>query len=68
MVIFRWILGISALLMAAGLSLTFMLYIVNGDDGWMKLVRRLRHWLYVLLMFWINVEIWRSVVLIIIHW
>jgi hypothetical protein len=68
MVIFRWILGILTLLLGGGMALSFVLFIVNGDDGWLKLTRRFRHWVYVTLLFWVNFEVWRTVLLIIINW
>jgi hypothetical protein len=68
MAIFRWTLGILTLLLGGGMALTFMLYIINGDDGWLRLVRRFRHYAYLILLFWVNFEIWRTVVMIIINW
>ena len=68
MVTFRWILGIVSLLLGGSMALTFLFYIVNGNDEWLKLSRRLRHWAYLVLLFWLNFEIWRRVLLIIIHW
>jgi len=68
MVIFRWVLGIVTLLLSGGMALSFMLFIVNGDDAWMSLTRRFRHWVYVTLLFWVNFEVWRRVVLVIINW
>jgi hypothetical protein len=68
MVIFRWILGIFSLLLGSGMALAFMLYIGNGNDEWMALARRFRHWVYLVLLFWLNFEVWRSVVLTLIHW
>ena len=68
MVIFRWLLGIVSLLLGSGMALTFLFFIVNGNDEWLKLSRRLRHWVYLVLLFWLNFEVWRRVLLIIIHW
>jgi hypothetical protein len=68
MVILRWILGIVSLLLGSGMVGAFLLYLGNGDDEWLKLTRKLRHWVYLVLLFWVNFEIWRRVLLIIIHW
>ena len=68
MVIFRWMLGILTLLLGGTMALTFVLYIVSGTDSWLVTVRRTRHWVYLVLLFWFNFEIWRTVVLVIIHW
>ena len=68
MTIFRWVMGILTLLLGGGMALTFVIYIVTGVDDWLKIVRRLRHWAYLVLLFWFNFEIWRRVLLIIIHW
>jgi hypothetical protein len=68
MVIFRWILGILTLLLGGSMALTFLFYIGNGNDEWLKLSRRLRHWCYLVLLFWLNFEVWRRVVLIIVYW
>ena len=68
MVIFRWMMGILTLLLGSGMALTFVLYIVSGNDEWQVMVRRFRHWAYLVLLFWFNFEIWRTVALIIIRW
>ena len=68
MVIFRWALGIISLLLGSGMVLTFLLFIGNGNDEWLKLSRRFRHWVYLVLLFWLNFEVWQRVLMIIIHW
>jgi hypothetical protein len=68
MTVFRWTLGILTLLLGGSMALTFMLFVANGNDEWMKLTRRLRHWASMALLFWFNIEIWRTVALVIIHW
>jgi hypothetical protein len=68
MVIFRWVLGIVSLLLGSGMALTFVLYMVGGNDEWLRPTRRLRQWLYLMLLFWLNFEIWRRVVLILVNW
>ena len=68
MTAFRWVMGILTLVLGGGMALTFVIYIVSGVDEWIKIVRRLRHWTYLVLLFWFNFEIWRRVVLVVIHW
>ena len=68
MVIFRWVMGILTLLLGGGMVLTFVIYIVSGANEWLTMVRRFRHWCYLVLLFWFNFEVWRRVLLIIIHW
>jgi high-affinity Fe2+/Pb2+ permease len=68
MTVFRWIIGVIAALLASGTAIAFLLYIVGGENVWQKRARNLRRLTSAALMFWFNVEIWRHVILIIIHW
>lgn len=68
MTIFRWIIGVVAALFASGALLSFAIFIIAGIDLWGKRARQLRRLASAALMFWFNVEIWRRVALIIIHW
>jgi hypothetical protein len=68
MTIFRWIIGVLTGLLAGGTALAFVIFIVTGGDEWMDLTRKLRRWVYLLMLFWFNFEIWRRVLLVIIHW
>ncbi len=68
MTVFRWIVGVIAALMISGMSLSFVVYIASGVDVWVVRARRFRHWAYLALLLWFNVEIWLRVALIIIHW
>lgn len=60
------------LLLATGLgsvaAVCFGLYVVQGEDRWMRPARLWgrRAWAAVLL--WFNVEVWGRVVLIIVNW
>ena len=68
MVIFRWIIGVIAALMALGGILSFVIYVSAGIDVWLDRARHFRRWLSTAALLWFNVEIWRSVVLLIINW
>jgi hypothetical protein len=66
--IFRWIIGVLAALMACGGIVSFGVYVAAGIDVWMERAGYFRRWFSTSVLLWFNVEIWRSVVLIIIHW
>lgn len=68
MTIFRWILGVIAGLLGAGSLLAFVIFILADIDLWLKRARHWRRLMMAVLMFWFNVEIWRHVALILIHW
>jgi hypothetical protein len=68
MVIFRWIIGVIAALMALGSIVSFVIYVSAGIDVWLDRARAFRRWLSTAALLWFNVEIWRSVVLVIINW
>jgi hypothetical protein len=68
MTILRWIFGVVAGLLATGSVLAFVIFIVADIDLWLKRARNWRRLLSALLLFWFNLEIWRRVALIIIHW
>jgi hypothetical protein len=68
MVIFRWTIGVIAALLALGGIVSFVIYVAAGIDLWLERARAFRRWLSTAALLWFNVEIWRSVVLLIIHW
>ena len=68
MTIFRWIIFSLSALLALGMTVSFVVYIVTGIDDWNTLARRLRHWTYLILLFWFNLEVWGRVLLILINW
>jgi RsiW-degrading membrane proteinase PrsW (M82 family) len=68
MTIFRWIIGVIAALMAVGGIVSFVIYVAAGIDVWIERARHFRRWFSTAALLWFNVEIWRSVVLLIIHW
>lgn len=68
MTVIYWILGILAAVMASGTALTFLLFIITGDELWVKRARNLRRLTSAILLFWFNLWLWRRVILIIIHW
>ncbi len=62
MTIFRWVLGVFSLLLAGGGVLSFLVYIAQGENDWLKLAHKFRRWTSAALLFWFNVEIWGRVV------
>lgn len=68
MEVFRWIVGVPAVLLAGSAVLAFVLFIIGGVDVWLEHARQWRRLTFALVMFWFNVEIWRHVVLIIVNW
>ncbi len=68
MLIFRWIIGVTAALLAVGSVASFVIYMAAGIDLWLERARQFRRWLSTAALLWFNVEIWRSVALVIINW
>jgi hypothetical protein len=68
MTVFRWIIGVLSLLFAAGSALSFGFFVGIDASVWLERARRFRHWTWLTLLLWFNVEIWRSVVLVIVRW
>lgn len=68
MTIFRWIIGVIVALLASGAAASFVVYVAAGIDVWIERARHFRRWLSTAVLLWFNVEIWRSVVLVIINW
>jgi hypothetical protein len=68
MTIFRWIVGIFTGLMATGALLSFLLFIALDVNLWIERARRFRHWTWLGMLFWFNVEVWGRVVMTIVHW
>ena len=68
MTVLRWILGVVAGLLAAGSAIAFVIFIVADIDLWLQRARQWRRLAFAVLMFWLNLEIWRRVALILIHW
>jgi len=68
MTIFRWIIGIFTLLLAAGGLLAFVIFVLSGTEEWLDLARRFRRWVFAAVLFWFNIEIWGSILRTFIHW
>ena len=68
MIVFRWIIGVIAALMAAGSVLSFVLFMAFDINVWLDRARSFRRWLYLSCLLWFNVEVWGRVVWTIIHW
>ena len=61
MTIFRWIVGALAGFLAFGGLFGFALYVAFESDLWLQRARRFRHLLWVVALFWFNVEVWGRV-------
>ncbi len=68
MTVFRWIIGIVAAIFGTGSVIAFMVFITADIDVWLERARAWRRLAGAALLFWFNVEIWRRVGLVIIHW
>ncbi len=68
MTAFRWIIGVISAILGAGSVLAFIIFISTGIDLWVKRARNWRRLTSAFLLFWFNFELWRHIVLIIIHW
>ena len=68
MTVFRWIIAIIAGLLGSGALLAFVVFIASGIDLWIKRARDWRRLAWAASLLWFNVEVWRRVALIIIHW
>ena len=68
MIVFRWIVGVLSAVFAMAALFSFVLHIAFDSTIWLKRARRMRHWLWLLLLLWFNVEVWGRVLLTIIHW
>ena len=68
MTVFRWIVGVLGALFAVAGLISFVLSLAPGATGWLQRARRFRHWIWLLLLLWFNVEVWGRVVYTLIHW
>jgi hypothetical protein len=68
MVVFRWIVGVLVALFAVSATFSFAVAIAYDAMPWMKRARRSRHWLWLAMLLWFNVEVWGRVVYTLIHW
>ena len=68
MLIFRWTIGVIGALLALGSIVSVVVYMAAGIDVWLERARQFRRWLSTAALLWFNVEIWRSVVMVIVNW
>ena len=68
MIVFRWIVGVIGAFLAIGATLGFGLYIAFEAQVWLQRARTFRHLIWVLLLFWFNVEVWGRVIWTIWRW
>lgn len=68
MTILRWIVGISATLMATGALAAFAIAVIFDAPLWQRWGRRFRHAAWMALLLWFNVEVWGRVIGTLIGW
>jgi hypothetical protein len=68
MTVFRWIVGVLGGLFALVAIFGFGLFITFESQLWLQRARRFRHYIWVLALFWFNVEVWGRVVWTIWTW
>ena len=64
----RWTIG-SLIVLTGGISLClFAIFISSDRKLWLERSRMFRQWAFALVMLWINVEVWGSVVHTLMTW
>jgi len=65
---FNWIMfGLAGVLGGAALF-SMTMFLAFDINVWLKRARALRHWTYLVLLLWFNVEVWGRVVWTLVHW
>lgn len=68
MIVFRWVIGIVAALMALGAIASFLIFLGFDIRLWLERARRFRHWTWLALLFWFNAEVWGRVAYTLVTW
>jgi len=68
MTIFRWIMGVLFGLTAGGAVLCFVVFMVFDINVWLDRARSLRRGVYLVTLFWFNIEVWGRVIYTLVHW
>jgi hypothetical protein len=68
MTIFRWIIGVFSSVMAVAAIGSFILFLISDSPLWLRRTRRFRHWTWLALLLWFNIEVWGRVVYTLVHW
>jgi hypothetical protein len=61
MTVFRWVVGVIVGLLALGGIFGVGLWLAFESDLWLQRARTFRHLIWVMLLFWFNVEVWGRV-------
>ncbi|MDQ6681290.1 MAG: hypothetical protein M3Y67_10070 [Pseudomonadota bacterium] len=68
MTVFRWFIGVITALAVVGALGSFLIFMATGIDLWVGRARRFRHWTWLALLLWFNVEVWGRVILTLVNW
>ena len=68
MTIFRWIMGVLAVLFGGGAILSFIIFIAADIELWIRRARKLGRLAWAVCLFWFNVEIWGRVARVLMNW
>jgi hypothetical protein len=64
----RWTMG-SLIVLTGGLSVgSFAIFISSDRKPWLERSKLFRQWAFALVMLWVNVEVWGSVVHTLVTW
>ena len=64
----RWIAGVIAALLAAGSLFGLGMAVAVESRIWSKRARAMRQMLWLIALFWFNLEVWGRVVYTLVHW
>ena len=68
MTIFRWIIGVFTVLVAAGAILSFLIFLLADVPLWIERARHFRPWTWLAMLLWFNVDVWGRVIYTLVHW
>lgn len=63
MTVFWWIAGIALAITAGGATISFLLYIIRGEDRFLEVARKFKHWVIVIALLTFDVAIFKHVIL-----
>ena len=63
MTVFWWIAGIALAIAAGGATISFLLYIIQGEDRFLEVARKFKHWVIVIALLTFDIAIFKHVIL-----